>query len=230
MKQQRLTSEKPDVKYSYGPYNKIKGDKQRIRLTEGCVWDCPFCYEPKEIKVFEIPKIERNIVEISDMNLLCKKEALEIIKELGQIRVNGKTVQYEAICGFDFRFLTQELANEIKKARFHNIRFSWDWTIKDQFEIKDAVGMWEKAGYKAKDIMVMMIANWTIPYEECLRKLDLLKVWGCKVGDCCYDGGYEKAIPVHWTEQQMKAFRSICRKHNQLINFGIDPEVKHAHM
>jgi pyruvate-formate lyase-activating enzyme len=69
--------------YSLGPYSKIKGNKQAIRITEGCVWNCPNCHEPTEIKIFGIPKIERNEVLIFDMNLLCKPEALEIINLLG---------------------------------------------------------------------------------------------------------------------------------------------------
>lgn len=100
--QQRL---KKDVKlrkpYSYGPYNKFNDAEQWIRITEGCPHNCPFCYEPTEIKVFAIPDIVRNKVKIMDMNLLCKKEALRIIKVLGHKRVNGKVVRYELICGID---------------------------------------------------------------------------------------------------------------------------------
>jgi len=29
----------------------------------------------------------------------------------------------------------------------------------------------------------------------------------------------------YWTEQEIKEFRHKVRKHNQLVNFGIDPEV-----
>jgi hypothetical protein len=97
-------------KYSYGPYNKNNETEQWIRITEGCPHHHEYCYEPKEIKVFGIPEIVRNTVKIMDMNLLCKPEALGIIKELGEKRVSGKVVYYELICGVDFRFLTQEIA------------------------------------------------------------------------------------------------------------------------
>ncbi len=224
--QQRLTTNQK-IKYSYGPYNKIKGDRQRIRITEGCPHNCPYCYESKEIKVFNIPKIKRNIVEISDMNLLCKKEALKIIQDLGEKRVDGKVVYYELICGIDFRFLTKELAEALKLSRFKKIRFAWDWFMKDQYKIKDAVNMLIWAGYKSDDLMIFMICNWRIPYLECCRKLDLCKIWKVQVADCYFDNQTSPGIiPLHWTDENIKDFRKKCRKHNQLVNFGIDPDEK----
>ena len=98
--QKRLGS-KPDVKYSYGPYNKVKDGKQWIRLSEGCPWNCPWCYEPQEQKVFDIPEIKKNDIGIMDMNLLCKPQALEILRSL-PIN-NGKKIEYEfALCQLGF--------------------------------------------------------------------------------------------------------------------------------
>lgn len=225
MTDKQLLLEKKEIKYSYGSYNKIKGDSQQIRISEGCPNNCPYCYEPTEFKIFEIPKIERNNVRISDMNLLCKKEALKIIKELGEKKVNKKVVYYELLCGIDYRFLTQEIADELYKNRFINIRLAWDWGFKEQYKIKDAVEMLIKAGYTPKNIMIFMICNWKIPYSENLRKLDLCKVWNVQVADCYFDNQvFPNIIPKEWTMQQNKDFRSKVRKHNQLVNFKIDPE------
>ena len=172
--------------YSLGPYNKVKGDEQWIRITEGCPHNCPYCYEPQEIKVFDIPEIVRNNVKIMDMKLLCKPEATNIILQLPKT-VNGRFVKYELICGIDYRFLTQEVADVLYKVRFQNIRLAWDWFFADQLKIKDAIKLLKKAGYKPKDIMVFMICNWRISYEENCLKLDLLKIWGCKAADCYFD-------------------------------------------
>ncbi len=103
----------PKVRYSYGPYNKVGDTEQWIRITEGCPWSHPYCYEPKEQKFFGIPEIVRNDVKIMDMNLLCKPQVLRIIEELGAKKVNGKIVIYELVCGIDFRFLTQEIADAL---------------------------------------------------------------------------------------------------------------------
>lgn len=219
-----VTLKKP---YSYGPYNKFNSREQWVRLTEGCPHNCPFCYEPTEIKVFEIPEIVRNKVKIMDMNLLCKKEALTIIKTLGRKKVKGKVVHYELICGIDHRFLTQEIADALKTARFRRMRLAWDWGYEDQFLIKSAVGKLLKAGYKSNDLMVFMICNWRIPYRENLLKLDLCKVWRVKVCDCYFDGQTSpNIVPVFWSSSEIKRFRKKVRKHNQLVNFGVDPQVK----
>lgn len=221
--QRDLNLNKP---YSYGAYNKFDHKEQWIRITEGCPHNCPYCYEPQEIKIFRIPKIVRNDVKIMDMNLLCKPEALQIIRDLGKKRVNKKVIYYELICGIDYRFLTQEIANELKKSRFLRPRIAWDWFLRDQYAIKDALNKLYKAGYKRNDIMVFMICNWKIPYEMNCKKLDLLKVWGVKVADCYFDGQvFPHVEPIYWNYVQTKLFRRKCRRHNQLVNFKIDPEV-----
>jgi len=57
--------------------------------------------------------------------------------------------------------------------------------------------------------------------------LDLCKVWNVKVCDCYFDGQVSPHIvPIFWTEQQIRDFRKRVRKHNQLVNFGIDPEIR----
>jgi hypothetical protein len=213
--------------YSYGPYNKVRGKKQRIRITEGCVWNDPFCHEPTEIKIFGIPEIVRNEVQIIDMNLLCKRQALSIIQDLGCKRVNGKIVYYELMCGIDYRFLTLEIAHALKENHFIKIRLAWDWYYEDQFKIKAAIDILVKVGYERKGIMVFMICNWRITYGENLKKLDLCKVWNVKVCDCYFDGQISpNIIPIFWKANEIKDFRKRVRKHNQLVNFGIDPEVK----
>lgn len=222
----------PKIHTTYGKpqYNYVKGDKQRIELHRGCPWvrklQHDYCYEPEIYEDFPIPLLVRNCVQILDMNLLARKDALEVIKELSEKRVNGKVIYYEAVCGFDFRLLTQEIADWLHITRFIKPRLAWDGSFSDQYKIKDAIGYLLKTGYKAKEISLFIIVNWKIPYRECLRKLDLMKVWNVKVCDCCYDGGYKYATPTLWTGKELTSFRRICRKHNQLVLFGIDPQLE----
>lgn len=216
--------EKPKIQYSYGPYNKFNDEEQWIRITEGCPNNCPFCYEPQEIKVFDIPEIVRNKVKIMDMNLLCKKESLKIINFLGTNKVNGKKVYYELICGIDHRFLTDTMAIALKKNHFQKIRLAWDWSYKEQYKIKQVIDKLAKAGYKRNDIMVFMICNWKIPFKENIKKLDLCKIWNVKVGDCYFDNQtFPKVNPIHWRDHENLTFRRMVRRHNQLVVFGFDP-------
>ena len=162
-----------------------------------------------------------------DMNLLCKSESLEIIKELGRRKVNNKVIYYELICGIDYRFLTQELASALRQSRFKNIRLAWDHSFNLQKKIKDAIKLLQNSGYSSKEITVFMVCNWKIPFEDNCRKMDLCKIWSVKIADCWFDNQLSPNIkPIHWTEEQIKLFRKRVRKHNHLVNFGIDPEIK----
>ena len=212
--------------YNLGSYNKCNSEEQWIRISEGCVNNCPFCYEPTELKLFAVPEIVRNRVKIMDMNLLCKPEALAIIRELGQKRINGKVVYYELICGIDYRFLTQEIADALKANRFTRIRIAWDWHLENQIQIKDAIRKLERAGYERRDLMVFMICNWRITYAENIQKLDLCKYWNVKVCDCYFDGQISpNVVPIFWKHDEIKSFRRMVRKHNQIVNFMVDPEM-----
>lgn len=213
--------------YSTGPYNKMNDTEQWIRISQGCPNKCPFCYEPPEQKLFKIPSIERNLVKIMDMNLLSQEGASEIIRRLGQEKVNNKVVHYELICGIDHRFLTPLFAEGLKESRFQNIRLAWDFGYSDQLKIRNALKLLMAAGYRSKTITIFIICNWKISYEECLKKLYLCAIWSVKVADCYFDGQISPNIkPIGWTTLQIKDFRKRVRKHNQLIGFGIDPELK----
>lgn len=217
--------------YSKGAYNKSNETEQWIRLSEGCPNNCEFCRETKECGkepvYFDIPVIIRNKVKIMDMNLIYKPRALEIIDFLGSYTVNNKVVYYELICGIDWRYMTQDIANALKRSRFINIRLAWDHTLMNQMKIKDCINMLLKSGYKPKDLSCFIICNWKISYDDCMRKLDLLKIWNVKVNDCWFDNYLSPNIkPIHWSMNQIKEFRKSCRKHNQMVLFGIDPELK----
>lgn len=227
-KQTILTKRKPfyGTTYDRSQYNAVKGKIQRIELHRGCPWADihEYCYEPLIDVDFPIPEIVMNQVQILDMNFLARKDALEIIRELGSKRVKGKVIHYEFVCGLDFRFLNQEIADAIKKSRFVRPRLAWDGSFDEQVKIKKAIEYLLKAGYKRNELMLFMIVNWRIPYFECLRKLDLMKVWNVKVCDCCYDGGYKYCQPEHWTQKEIDDIRLKSRKHNQLVLLGMDPQ------
>jgi len=218
-----------NVQYSKGPQNIITDDYQVIRLSEGCPHKCPWCYEWREIgdhwKIFDLPKIVRRDIRITDMNLLAKPEALNIINRFRDLRVDNRVVYPWLVCGIDYRFLTDELAQALKNNRFVNIHIAWDWRYSDQKKIKKAVDCLNKAGFR--EISIFTICNHSVvSYRENMLKLDLCKYWGCKVNDCYFDNQVSPSIiPIAWSGEQIKLFRKKVRKHNQIIGFGIDPEL-----
>ena len=239
MSKQELFSEqlqsKPSLTkpYAKGTYNKSDPQEQWIRITEGCPNRCEYCRESFENGTkpiyHPIPEIIRNTVKILDMNLLYKPRAIEIMDELGSKKVNNNIVRYELKCGIDYRYMTQEKANALKRNRFINIRLAWDHKITEQKRIKLCIQMLKRAGYRGRDIMVFIISNWRIPYKDNLFKLDLCKIWGVLVCACWFDNQIGRKIkPIHWMPEHIKDFNRRERKHNQMINFGIDPELKNC--
>ena len=219
------------ILYSKGAYNKYNDKEQWIRITEGCPNKCPFCRESFENGTepiyHQIPTIVRNDVKIIDMNLIAKPKALDIIRYLGVRCPNDKVVYYELVCGVDYRYVTQEIADALKSARFKNIRLAWDFGFVLQKKLAAVVQMFIKAGYSSRKLTVFMICNWKTSYDDNLKKLELLKVWRVKAADCYFDNQTSPDIkPIHWTKEQIKDFRRRVRKHNQLVGFGIDPELR----
>ncbi len=218
------------VKYSVGSQNIITDEYQMIRLSEGwCPHKCPWCREPIDaIKKceYDIPEIVNTNVEISDMNLLSSPRALEKIKQFKDIRVNNKVIYPWLMCGIDYRFLNFEIAQALKNSRFINMHIAWDKKYTDQKLIKNAIDILKKVGYK--NISIFMICNHPlIDYNENYNKLNLCKYWYVKVNDCWFDNQLSPNIdPIGWSIDEIKSFRSEVRKHNQIVNFGIDPELK----
>ena len=218
--QQRILPINKDRKGIIGPQVSYLGNGiHRFETVRGCPNLCPYCYEPKAREVFEIPEPLSEKAEILNMNILYHTDPVAHIKEIGR-----KFKIIEAVCGFDYRLMNQEIANAIFEAGFIKVRLAWDWHIGEQYKIKASFQMLIKAGYKAKDLSCFMVVNWKISKEECGYKLDLLKVWNIKVCDCCYDGGYDRAIPESWTKKEIDDFRNECKAHNMIINFGIYPK------
>ena len=192
---------------------------KQIQFTSGCPNGCIYCYEPIEIKTYDplVPLNEE--LQILDMNFLANPNHISLLKKL---QFNKKKKEF--VCGVDFRLLTQEICDLMKKAHFHKVRWAWDYSFNSQKKHNKVWKMFKKAGFKSEELSVFILVNWKIPYIDCCKKLDLLKVWNVKVNDCCYDGGYKITKPKYWTIDQIKKFRKMCRKHNQLVRFKIDPE------
>ncbi len=103
--------------YDKPQYVAVKGNLQRIELHRGCPWHHEYCYEPQINEDFPIPETVKNYVEILDMNFLVRKDAIEVLQRLGEIRVNNQVVKYEFKCGLDYRFLTPKIAAQLKASR-----------------------------------------------------------------------------------------------------------------
>jgi hypothetical protein len=224
-----------EVVYHTERYNVTNDTEQWIRLTDGCFRNCWNCYCPAEKKVYPCPEIIRKKVVILDMNFLYAHDhPLETIKWLSTMDVH-----YDFYCGLDFTLLTQDTCNALRPrfGRFNNkrnfipgIRLAWDRTVREQKEMKAAIQMLLKAGYRAKNLQIFMLCNGkSVPFVECVQKLNLMKVWNVQVADCWYDNQKRgSVVPDSWTGEQCLTFGRLCREHNQIVIYGIYPEMKGA--
>lgn len=206
------------------PYEQDE-DYQVTKLSKGCPHNCQYCFSDDFEPVNMPVGFNRNRVLLVDENVLAHPCLIIMLESFNKKRVDGKVIYFEAICGFDIRLLDLDKALAIKYARFIKPRIAWDNSIRDHELVYPALDILMSAGYRAIDISVFVLTNYKVPYEECLLKLEYLKKWGVKINDCSYNCCHDNPIPQYWTIEEMKDFRRMARKHNQLINFrGYDPE------
>lgn len=224
------------VRKDYPQVNYIdKKGVQWIEINRGCKRQCPFCHADPNYKVFDIPKIESNTVQIIGEGFLYDPQIKKKIMQLGKVKINKKVVYYGLNQGIDFRLLDDETAELLCKNRFglinnkgkwyKGIKFAWDYGKAFEELTKDTIDLLIKVGYRREKIQVFVLVNWKITFEECLYKFQRLKEWGVKIDDCTWESTKTNFIPLHWKEAEYRKFRKKVRKHNQLINFNdYDPE------
>jgi hypothetical protein len=217
-------------------------DYQILHSSRGCFRKCSFCYvwkiEPEFKGLKSIAdKIHKNRVVFYDNNLLYNPNVKKLLKELADVRVNGRVVHYESQSGFDGRILLEnpEIGKLIKKAHFRNPRIAWDHKISDAPLIKKQIDILTDAGYKEKEIYVFMLYNWKIPYEELEEKRRRCWEWGVQIADCrfrpytqlfdYFDSKKEQTsdnyyIHNKWTDEQVKMFRKHVRRQNICVRMS----------
>lgn len=217
-------------------YSFVDVDYQIIHASRGCKRHCPFCgvwqiepeFVPKESIKNEIVK---NKLVFYDNNLLANPYIEKILKELAELKLNGRQVYSESQSGFDGRLLTFKLAKLLKEARFINPRIAWDGPFDVWNNIENQINILCKAGYKSKDISIFMIYNWEYTFEEMELKRRKCFEWGVQMADCRnrpltqefdnYNGRIEQSSKdyyIHelkgWTDEKVKKFRKNVRRQN----------------
>jgi hypothetical protein len=208
---------------SQTPYEQDE-DYQVTKITSGCPHNCAFCFSD-DFKVAGVPTFNRNKVLLVDENILSHPHIIDVLDKLKNVRVGGRVVHFEAICGFEKGRITLDTAQALRLARFDSPRIAWDGGGEEEGDVLAAIENLTTSGYKAKDISVFVITNYKQSYGDCVKKLDILHNRGVKINDCCYNCTYSHPIPEYWCMDEIKTFRRQARKHNQLIVFnGYDPE------
>jgi len=132
-------------------------DYQVIQASRGCIRHCSFCgtwrIEPKAMfRRSVVDSIVKPKVVFYDNNFLANPHVASILGEVADFRLpDGRRVLCECQCGFDTRLITPELAKALKRARFRNVRISWDGRYEEWPVVNAAVDALEEAGYPRRD-------------------------------------------------------------------------------
>ena len=215
------------IEYHSEFYNKMNDSEQWIRLSDGCYRSCWNCYCPQEKVYYDIPRIERNKVVILDMNFLyAYPDPLLTIKILGSQKVDNKVVYYDFQCGLDFVLINEPIARALKKGRFgrfnnkrkyaNGLRIAWDRGLNEKDDFIKTIKLLQSVGYK--QIQIFMLVNGKISFNECIKKLLVLKDLKIEIADCWYDNQKRGSVkPIYWTNEECIKFGRFCRQHNVAV-------------
>lgn len=220
-------------------------DYQIIHTSRGCTRKCPFCgtwrIEPEFVAKESIKdEIRYSKIVIYDNNFLMNPHVENILKELIELKKLKKIKWVESQSGFDGRVLLKKpyLAKMIKEAGFRYPRIAWDWEYDHYRQIKKQIDILIDAGYKPKDILIFILYNWNLPFEETEKKRIKCKEWGVQIADCRYRplnqlydnynplirGQTSKDYYIHeeagWTDDLVKQFRKNVRRQNICVRHG----------
>ena len=241
----------PEAEECFPAYDLVDGanphplDYQIVHASRGCARKCRFCgtwrIEPQFVPAKTVKHMIRyRKVVFYDNNFLMNPFVENILRELIELRHQGKLAWCESQSGFDGRILLDNphLARMISEAGFRYPRIAWDWGFEDAPKIEKQVDLLIRAGYRRKDIYVFVLYNWEIPFEE--MELKRLQCWDWKVqvADCRFrplkqlfdkyspfkEGQTAEDYYIHheagWTDALVKQFRRNIRQQNICVRHG----------
>lgn len=224
-------------------YDLVDVDYQIIHTTRGCTRNCKYCgaykIEPEwKCKKSIKNEIMKKKIVFYDNNLLANPYIENILYELITLKGGGRISFCESQCGFDGRILLQKphLARMLKKAGFKHPRIAWDGKYAERELIKRQIDLFVDAGFQKKEIMIFMLFNYDLSYEELEKKrVDCFK-WGVQIShnrfrplDSTKDDynprkkeqtSEDYYIHPNWTDAEIRQFSRNVRRQNICIRFS----------
>lgn len=219
-------------------------DYQIIHASRGCPRHCEFCgtwkIEPQFTYLSSVRSlISKRKIVFYDNNFLMNPNIHDILRELGELKSEGKILWCEAQSGLDGRILISrpQLALGLRKAGFRYPRIAWDWDFGQHEAIKKQLEILVNAGYPKKEIFIFMLYDWKIPFEDMEYKRLKCWEWGVQIADCRYrplnviddycsnrnnqsTGHYYIHLEAGWSDMLVRQFRRNVREQNICIRHG----------
>lgn len=220
-------------------------DYQIIHASRGCPRHCEFCgtwkIEPRFTYLNSVKSlISKRKIVFYDNNFLMNPNVDNILFELNELKSKGEIIWCEAQSGFDGRILLDkpQLAKGLRKAGFRYPRIAWDWEFVQNKTIREQLEILVNAGYPRKDVFILMLYNWEIPFEDMERKRVKCLEWGVQIADCRYrplnvindkydsnknnqpNNTYYIHHEAGWSDSLVRQFRKNVREQNICIRHG----------
>ena len=145
----------------------------------GCIRKCPFCavpnMEPHIVARESIRHLihpEHKKVILWDNNILGTSTWQEIVRELKDVDL---AVDFNQ--GLDARFMTEEVAQELKGLRISPIRMAYD-LLGEKKALQRAIPALERAGFRRRRMIVYALYNYEDSPNEFLDRIRDLLEWG----------------------------------------------------
>lgn len=198
-----------------------------IHASRGCIHRCAFCYtyhlEPKYIPKKTIKKeLVKRETSFLDNNLLANPWIENILQEL----IDAKIRSSYCLSGVEANLVTDKIARLMRQAKFRDVRIAFDRADEEE-PCKNAIDIFEKAGYKRKDVAVFILYNFKDSFQEVERRRLLIGKWGSQLIAQRYipiPSLVDTYLHPNWTEEQCKQFARNCREQSICTRFcSINP-------
>ena len=164
----------------YSLYPELTKDTAFGFLTRGCPNNCPFCIVSKKegrqskrvARLDEFWRGQKNI-KLLDANILACKERISLIDELAE---SGALVDFTQ--GLDARFITEEVAEHLKKVKVKRVHFAFDLMENADAIVKGLKTYKKICGGNDRRCIVYMLTNFNTTIEEDLWRIEKIKECG----------------------------------------------------
>lgn len=187
----------------------------------GCVRNCPYCavpvLEPKRGPIKSIRHLvhpgHRKII-LWDNNTLGMDNWRDLVAELKEI---GLPVDFNQ--GLDARFITEEVAEELRGLRISPIRMAYD-VPGERKALEQAIPALGRAGFRRRRMIIYVLYNFQDSPEDFLDRVRNLLEWGVVAYPMRFEPldslAKNKYIGTKWTTEQLE----MVARARRVIGYG----------
>ena len=164
----------------YSLYPDLTKGKAFGFLTRGCCNNCDFCIVSKKEgmcskKVADLSEFWNGQKEIVllDANILACKDRIELLNQLADSKAKVDFTQ-----GLDARFITEEVANALKRIKIKTVHFAFDFMKNEKAVIRGLRIYKEIVGTNDRNAIVYILTNFNTTIEEDLYRVNMVQEAG----------------------------------------------------